>query len=276
MRGTGDWMARYPFRSRWLAGTSDRAECRLHYIDEGEGDPLIFVHGPATWSFHWRELILAFRGRYRTIALDYAGCGLSGLPGPGYRYRPEDRIRELTRLIRRLGLRQVTLIADGVAMVTALGVAAKISRRVARFVLINPIWPSLQNRYGLPILPRIPWRILTSPERAIPGGETDPTIRRGYTEPWIRWRRRCGLWRELCGWRRSVREPGYLASLRRRSSVFSGYPACLICGETELLSDLLFVRPEVHVIPEVVDPVETIPLRLEPILESFFERNPVF
>ena len=70
------WRAEYPFPSQWL----DLGPYRLHYIDEGHGDPLLMVHGNPTWSFLWRHLARELRYDYRPIAVDHIGCGLSDKP----------------------------------------------------------------------------------------------------------------------------------------------------------------------------------------------------
>ena len=74
------WQAQYPFDSRWLQLPAGR----LHYLDEGQGEPLLMSHGNPTWSFYWRRLILAFRDRFRVVVPDHLGCGLSDKP---QRYR---------------------------------------------------------------------------------------------------------------------------------------------------------------------------------------------
>ena len=53
------WLDRaaYPFAPNWL----ELPDGRMHYIDEGEGDVLLFVHGTPTWSFEYRHLIGALR-----------------------------------------------------------------------------------------------------------------------------------------------------------------------------------------------------------------------
>src|SRR5687767_2865710 len=60
------WQKLYPFESRSVSV----AGCRYHYVDEFTGtDPagtLLFVHGNPTWSFHWRDLIAAWRTKYRS------------------------------------------------------------------------------------------------------------------------------------------------------------------------------------------------------------------
>ena len=59
----------------------DRQGLRLHYLDEGSGDPVVMVHGNPTWSFYYRNLVEALAGEYRTIVPDHIGCGRSEKPG---------------------------------------------------------------------------------------------------------------------------------------------------------------------------------------------------
>ena len=69
-------LAEYPFTSKWLTLSSGR----LHYVDEGQGRPLVFVHGTPDWSFLWRGLIKALAPHYRCVAPDHLGFGLSDRP----------------------------------------------------------------------------------------------------------------------------------------------------------------------------------------------------
>ena len=101
-----DWRSLYPFRSREISLDGHR----YHYVDEGQGEPLLLVHGNPTWSFFWRELILRLRGQYRVIAVDHIGCGLSDKPQQ-YPYRLQQHIDNLARLVCKLDLREVTLVA---------------------------------------------------------------------------------------------------------------------------------------------------------------------
>src|SRR5690348_18398211 len=63
---------------------------RYHYLDEGEGEPVVMIHGNPTWSFYYRRLVEALSPSYRTIVPDHIGCGLSDMPGDD-RYRSEER-----------------------------------------------------------------------------------------------------------------------------------------------------------------------------------------
>ena len=71
----------YPFESRY----ADVGGARVHYVDEGTGPPLLLLHGNPTWSFLYRDIIRGLRDRYRCLAVDYPGFGLSG-PASDYGY----------------------------------------------------------------------------------------------------------------------------------------------------------------------------------------------
>jgi pimeloyl-ACP methyl ester carboxylesterase len=73
-----DWLNKtlYPFESRWITMDGNA----IHYIDEGSGEILFFVHGTPEWSFGYRDLIRELRNSYRCIAIDLLGFGLSDKP----------------------------------------------------------------------------------------------------------------------------------------------------------------------------------------------------
>ena len=72
------WLNRdeYPFASHYF----QTAAGRLHYVDEGQGAPIVMVHGNPTWSFLYRHLIKQLRTDYRCVAVDHLGFGLSDKP----------------------------------------------------------------------------------------------------------------------------------------------------------------------------------------------------
>ncbi len=93
----------YPFESNFL----DIEGQNLHYIDKGEGRPVIMVHGNPTWSFYFRNLIQELSQDYRAIALDHIGCGFSDKPdAKTYDYTLESRVRDLDTLINSLDLKE--------------------------------------------------------------------------------------------------------------------------------------------------------------------------
>src|SRR5262249_11411978 len=81
---------------------------RMHYVDEGSGDPILFLHGNPTWSYLWRNVIPHLRPRGRCIAPDLIGMGRSDKPPIEYSFF--DQVKYLGEFIKKLGLRQVTLV----------------------------------------------------------------------------------------------------------------------------------------------------------------------
>jgi cis-3-alkyl-4-acyloxetan-2-one decarboxylase len=127
----------------------------MHYVDEGPQSPpgneaqecLLFVHGNPTWSFHWRRLIQALRGRFRCIAVDHLGCGLSDKPTQLLRL--DEHIENLAALVRHLKLERVTLVAQDWG--GAIGLGAMLDHpALERVVLFNT--GAFPPRY-------IPWQI---------------------------------------------------------------------------------------------------------------------
>ena len=111
----------------------------MHYLDEGPADApetLLMVHGNPTWSYHFRRLIRQFRDRFRIVAVDHVGCGLSDKPQK-YPYRLELHIENLIRLIDRLGLERVTLVAHDWGGAIGLGALLERQSQFSRIVLMN-------------------------------------------------------------------------------------------------------------------------------------------
>ncbi len=63
----------YPFQSRFVEVEGNR----IHYIDEGSGPTLFFVHSGIGWSLMYSDIIQDLRSRFRCVALDLPGFGLS-------------------------------------------------------------------------------------------------------------------------------------------------------------------------------------------------------
>ncbi len=145
MHSSPDWRSLYPFESRWL----DLGPHRYHYVDEGQGDVLLLVHGNPTWSFYWRNFITALSPRYRVIAVDHIGCGLSDKPRH-YPYCLAQHIDNLRHLVERLDLKDITLFGHDWGGPIGLGAAEAQRERFARFVMFN----TAAFRAD-----RMPWRI---------------------------------------------------------------------------------------------------------------------
>ncbi len=81
----------------------------MHYLDEGEGQPILMVHGQPTWSFMYRHLIRGLSPKARCIAVDHIGFGLSDKPRH-WSYTPAEHAANLTALVEHLDLEPLTLV----------------------------------------------------------------------------------------------------------------------------------------------------------------------
>lgn len=128
----------YPFLDRWIELPG---EGLIHYVDEGPADgsnagTLVFVHGTPTWSFEWRHLIRHLSGRYRCVALDHLGFGLSERPAEA-EYSPEAHARRFRAWLDALELSGFTLVVHDYGGPIALPVALEDPGRVVRLIVLN-------------------------------------------------------------------------------------------------------------------------------------------
>jgi haloalkane dehalogenase len=127
----------YPFQSHY----ADLAGARVHYIDEGSGPPLLLLHGNPTWSFLYRNIVKGLRDRYRCIAVDHPGFGLSSA-APGYGYTPAEHADVLEQLVLRLNVSDVTMMVQDWGGPIGFAVAARHPERFTAFVIGNTwAWP---------------------------------------------------------------------------------------------------------------------------------------
>jgi haloalkane dehalogenase len=232
---------------------------RMHYLDErprsvDDAQPtLLFVHGNPTWSFHWRRLIQALRTRYRCVAPDHLGCGLSDKPQRLLTLN--EHVSNLCGLVEQLGLGHITLVAQDWGGAIGLGTMLRMPERLQRIVLFNT--GAFPPRY-------IPWRIracrlpvvgrlsvqganlfsraalrMTMARRS----RLDPAVAAGYLAPYDSWANRravYGFVKDIPNPRRRVSpELGstsrrdsatVLAQIERQLPTLRDRPICLIWG----------------------------------------------
>ena len=129
-----DWVDRglFPFESRYM----ELEGHRIHYIDEGAGPVILFCHGTPEWSFGWRDLVRELRGRYRCIAPDYLGMGLSDKPQSAD-LTCRGHARRLGMFIERLGLENFHLVANDFGLGIGLSYAIAHPEKVQRICIFN-------------------------------------------------------------------------------------------------------------------------------------------
>ncbi|MEJ2684398.1 MAG: alpha/beta fold hydrolase [Candidatus Sulfobium sp.] len=128
------WIDRkeYPFESHSLQLEMGK----MHYVDEGRGEPILMLHGNPAWSFLYRHLVKGLSGKYRCLAPDHIGFGLSDKPW-NWSYYPEDHAVNLNRLIEKLDLKDLTLIVQDWGGPIGVSYAIKSPATVKRLIIMN-------------------------------------------------------------------------------------------------------------------------------------------
>ena len=80
----------------------------MHYIESGDGNPILLLHGNPTSTYLWRNVIPHVAGQGRAVAVDLIGMGKSDKPDIDYRFF--DHLEYLEAFVSELGLKNVTLV----------------------------------------------------------------------------------------------------------------------------------------------------------------------
>jgi len=139
------WLDRkeYPFEPHFFATPAGT----MHYVDEGSGEPIVFVHGNPAWSFLFRNLIREFSPTNRCIAPDLIGFGLSDKPA-AWSYLPRDQANMLDLFLESLDLDAITLVVGDWGGPLGLSYAVHHPERIKTIVLTNTwLWSVRSDWY---------------------------------------------------------------------------------------------------------------------------------
>jgi haloalkane dehalogenase len=139
----------YGFDPHYLELGGDLAGLRMHYVDEGDGDPIVMLHGEPTWSFLYRKMIPPLAEIGRAIAPDLIGFGRSDKPTEIDWYTYDRHCDAIVQMIEALDLHNITLVVQDWGGPIGLRVAVEHPDRFARLVILNtgvfrmgPNWPN--------------------------------------------------------------------------------------------------------------------------------------
>lgn len=243
------WLDRveFPFTSRSFSLPAGR----MHYIDEGQGRPLVMVHGTPEWSFAYRHLVKVLSPSYRCIAMDHLGFGLSDKP-VGWSYLPQDHAANLAALIDSLNLDGITLVVHDFGGPIGLSYAIDHPERVRNLVVMNTwMWPLDDDPHftGSKLfhgaLGRFLYEHLAFSARVmLPSAMGDKSkltrsVHRHYLKPWRTAAERHGTWvlaREVIG------SSAWYASLWQRRERIRDLPALILWG----MKDFAFRQRELE------------------------------
>ena len=181
----------YPFTPNYFQINDHQ----MHYVDEGAGEVILFVHGTPSWSFDFRNIIRSLKTNYRCIAIDHIGFGLSSKPKE-YDYSTINHSRTLEQFISFLNLKNITLVVHDFGGPIGLHVAEMHPDKLKRIVVLNSwLWSSktdpafikLSKILKSPLLPFLYKHLNFSPRFILPASFGDKKLKKElrlhYTKP---------------------------------------------------------------------------------------------
>ncbi len=148
--------ADFPFASKFLEVNGSR----MHYIDEGQGDPILFLHGNPTSSYLWRNIIPYLTNHGRCIAPDLIGMGKSDQPDIAYGFA--STYEYIESFIEQLGLRNITLVVHDWGSALGFHYANLHRENIKGIAFMESVLRTFEWR-DVPLDIRIPFRIMRTP-----------------------------------------------------------------------------------------------------------------
>jgi pimeloyl-ACP methyl ester carboxylesterase len=231
------WLDRfeYPFRSHYFEIDGHH----LHYVDEGQGAPVLFVHGTPSWSFDFRKLIKVLRQNHRCIAVDHIGFGLSDKP-ECFDYSIQNHCKTLEEFILKKNLHAVTLVVHDFGGPIGLNFAIRFPERIERLVILNSwLWSSrsdpgfvrLAKVLKSPLVPFLYRYFNFSPRYILPGSFGDRKLPKyllkQYTAPFADRNQRNG---PVAFARSLTKDQDWMEGLWKKISIIEDKPALFIWG----------------------------------------------
>lgn len=260
----------YPFESHRL----DLDGLKLHYLDEGEGEVVVAVHGNPTWSFYYRDLVRDLRVDHRVVVPDHIGCGLSDKPGDDrYDYTMSRRIADFGRLMDELELAEINLVVHDWGGMIGLAWAVRHPERIKRLVVLNTA------AFHLPKSKPFPWQLglartplgplmvrgfnafsRCASHLAVTRKKLSSEIRDAYCAPYDSWNDRIATLRFVQDVPLKPGDRGYdiVSDTAARLDVFRDRPVLVCWGDRDFVFDHHFLEvwrqvypdAEVHTFPD--------------------------
>ena len=233
----------------------------MHFLDEGPRDApvVLMVHGNPTWSFYYRNLVVALRDRYRCIVPDHIGCGLSDKPGDAqYTYTLARRIADLGALLEHLQVdTPLHMVVHDWGGMIGFGWAAKRPEQIATLVISNTA------AFLLPTEKKLPTALWLARDTALGSllvrgfnafaglaikvacsKPVSREVRQGYTGPYDSWANRIATLRFVQDIPLTPDDPAYgiVQSTASRLVDFSEKPCLLAWGKKDFVFDRHFLN----------------------------------
>lgn len=234
---TNNWLdtKEYPFQSNYFEINGQK----LHYIDEGKGETILFIHGTPSWSFDFRNSIKALQDQYRCIAIDHIGFGLSDKPEV-YDYSTQNHSATLEKFILDKKLENITLVVHDFGGPIGLNFAMRYPDKIKKLVILNSwLWSSqtdpdfikLSKILKSPLLPFLYRYLNFSPKFILPKSFGDHKLSRHllkqYTKPFANKTQRTGA---LAFAKSLLNDQNWFEELWNKRKTISAKPTLFIWG----------------------------------------------
>lgn len=254
-----------PFAGKFF----DLGGIKYHYLDEGDGKPVVMLHGNPTWSFFYRNLAAALKDKYRVVVPDHVGCGLSDKPGvESYPYTLKRRYQDLEKLLEHLEIKKdVTLILHDWGGMIGMLYAVRNPEAVGRFVILNTA------AFHLPPSVNFPWQLKLF--RDTPVGDflvrylnafcigaaitcsqksLTPEVRKGYLAPYDSPENRVAVLRFVQDIPLKPSDPSYqlVSEVENKLKLFKDRPMLICWGEKDFVFNHLFLEEWERRFPEAI------------------------
>ena len=253
----------YPFHSHFKIISGHQ----YHYVDEGEGEPVIMLHGNPTWSFYYRELIQKLSPYFHCLAPDHIGCGYSDKPDDSeYSYTLEQRVKDLESFLENKGITQnIHLVLHDWGGIIGMAYAHRHPTSIKKIVLLNTAAFHFPKEKSFPIAL---WFFRTwlggfmirafnafSGLATIEGVKRiklSKEIRRGLTAPYNSWKNRIATLRFVQDIPLKPRDPGYdiVTDVQEHLDQFSNTPTLIAWGMKDLVFDRHFLDTWINYLPK--------------------------
>lgn len=181
----------YDFEPHYIELEGDLSGLRMHYVDDGTGDPLLLMHGEPTWSYLYRKMIPSLAAAHRVVAPDYVGFGRSDKPTDIGWYTYDRHVDAIVQFIERLDLTDITIVVQDWGGPIGLRVAVEHPDRFARVIILNTGIMRPSAHWPSPAF--MQWRDFAERNPDLPVGfiiqastftEVPPEVIAAYEAPW--------------------------------------------------------------------------------------------
>lgn len=165
----------YPFEPKYV----EHNGARMHYVDEGEGEVILCLHGEPSWSYLYRKFYPVLQPNFKVVSPDLLGFGKSDKYPKQSDYNYQMHLQSLISFIDQLELNIITLVCQDWGGLLGLGVVGVMPERFARLVIMNTTLPTPTEKGNIPL----PFKIWQAYAKYHPNLPVGGILKKGTYQP---------------------------------------------------------------------------------------------